>query len=120
MADAQPVEPFPTRAGGGAATIVYILYLVGLLLGITTIIGVIVAYVFRDGAAPWLRTHYRYQIGTFWIGLLYLAIGLVTTFILIGYLILLFTLFWYLIRCIKGLRLVSDGYAVSKPATWWL
>jgi uncharacterized membrane protein len=120
MADADSFEPFPTRAGGNAATIVYVLYLVGLLLGITIIVGLVVAYVFRDGAAPWLRTHYRYQIRTFWIVLLYLIIGAVTTFILIGYLILLFTLFWFVIRCVKGLRLASEGMAVTNPATWWV
>lgn len=120
MADAQPIDPFPTRAGGNAATIVYVLYLVGLLIGVTAIVGLVVAYVFRDGAAPWLQTHYRYQIRTFWIALLYFVIGVITTLIFIGYFILLFTLLWYVIRCVKGLRLVSDGFAVPKAATWWV
>lgn len=106
------------QADGKAATIIYVLYLFGLLVGITPIIGLVMAYIYRDGAPHWLRTHYHYQIRTFWIGLLYVVIGAVTTFIFIGYLILLLWFFWYVIRCVKGLKLVSEGQAIPNAATW--
>ena len=56
------------NAGAGTAKLVYILYLVSLLIGITAIVGLIIAYVNRDDAPGWLQTHYRFQIRTFWIG----------------------------------------------------
>lgn len=120
MADTQSFEPFPARANGNAATIIYVLYLVGLLVGVTALIGLVIAYLFRDGAPPWPRTHYRYQIRTFWIALLYIVIGAVTTLILVGYLILLFVLVWYVIRCVRGLKLIGEGFAVPNPGTWWV
>ncbi len=43
--------------------VVYILYALSYLFGITYIIGVIVAYVKRgDSDASWLQDHFRWQI----------------------------------------------------------
>ncbi len=105
--------------GGSAARAIYILYLAGLLVGITPIIGLVMAYIYRDGAPHWLRTHYHFQIRTFWIGLLYVFLGGVTSFIFIGWFILLFWLVWYVIRCVKGLKLAGEGAAVPNAGTWW-
>src|SRR5205823_9746562 len=52
------------------ALIVYILYCVGYFTGVTALIGVIIAHVKVDEADPVLRSHYQFQIRTFWIGLL--------------------------------------------------
>ena len=103
---------------GVTARIIYILYLVGLVVGITTLIGLVMAYVNRAGAPEWLATHYRYQIRTFWIGFIYSVIGAVTSLILIGYLVLLFTLIWYIVRCAKGLRLLGSNQGIANAATW--
>jgi uncharacterized membrane protein len=103
---------------GDTAKLVYILYLASLIVGITAIIGVIVAYVNRGGAPEWVQTHYRLQIRTFWIGLLYGVISLITAFILIGFLFALFTLVWWIVRCAKGLQQQSRGAPYDKPATW--
>ncbi len=102
----------------GNAKIVYILYLVGLVVGITSIVGVVMAYIYRGDAPEWLRDHYRWQIRTFWIGLLYSLIGLVTSLILVGYLILLFTLVWYIVRCIKGLQRLDKRQPLPDSGSW--
>ena len=60
--------PFGTGAAATAArmaTIVYILYLVGLIAGITTVVGVVIAYVNRADAPEWVQSHYQFQIRTF-------------------------------------------------------
>ena len=58
--------------------IIYALYLAGIVTAnITLLIGVIIAYVYRKDAAPWLLPHYRYLIRTFWIGTLYACIAFV-------------------------------------------
>ena len=59
----------------GTAKIVYILYMVGLVMGITGIVGVVLAYVNKDNAPEWLKSHYQFQIRTFWIGALYIFVG---------------------------------------------
>ncbi len=98
--------------------VVYYLYLVSILVGLTAIVGVIMAYMNRGPGADWLDSHYTYQIRTFWIGLLYSVIGLALTFIIIGFLVLLFVLIWWVVRCIKGLQLAGKGQPVPDPATW--
>ncbi len=67
----------------------HILMLLGFLTsGITSLIGVILAYVRRDGADALARSHYESQIKTFWIGfglaLAGIALLLVLVFPLIG------------------------------------
>ncbi len=98
--------------------VVYVLYLASLLIGITALVGVIIAYVNRSSAPEWLEQHYRFQIRTFWIGLLYAFVGAVTSVILIGWLILLFTLVWFIIRCVKGMMFLNKREAPTDPASW--
>lgn len=98
--------------------VIYILYLVGILLPVMSIIGVVVAYVFRGEASSNMQSHYTFQIRTFWISLL-LQLTVVLTWVMgIGWLILLIWLIWLLVRCIKGLRIVSKNLPYPNPKTW--
>lgn len=108
----------PAQDTGSGARIIYILYLVSLVIGITGLIGLIMAYVKRGDAPDWLKTHYQWQIRTFWMGLLYVIIGALTTVILVGYLILLANLIWFIIRCIKGLSALEKQQPLAKPTSW--
>jgi uncharacterized membrane protein len=105
-------------AEAGTAKTVYILYLVGLVVGVTTIVGVVMAYVNREGAPEWVQTHYRMQIRTFWIGVLYGVISMVTMMVVVGFFFGLFTLIWWIVRSAKGLKLLGQGAAYENPATW--
>jgi uncharacterized membrane protein len=98
--------------------IIYILYLVGFVTGITALVGVIMAYVNNDEAPEWLQTHYRFQIRTFWIGLLYCVIGGVLSIILIGFLVLLFWAVWLIVRVVKGFKYLEQRQPVPDPTTW--
>jgi len=109
-----------TDDGSGPAKIVYALYLLFFFVGLTPVIGVIVAYIYRDDAPDWLRSHYTFQIRTFWFGLLWSAIGTLLAIVLIGWLILLIVAIWWIVRCIKGLKAVSQQREVPNPASWAL
>src|SRR5438477_11416343 len=64
---ATQIYPLPGHydpAEADTAKIVYILYLVSLIFGLTSIVGVIMAYVNRADAPGWVRSHYRFQIRT--------------------------------------------------------
>ena len=102
------------------AKVIYFLFIVSTIVGITGIIGLIMAYVFKDDAEDWLQTHYRFQIRTFWIGLLYLLIGSMTITVIFGYLVLLFTFFWLIIRCAKGLKQLEKNQPVKNLESWLL
>ncbi len=100
------------------AIAVYVLYGVGYFTGISALIGVIIAYMKVDDADPVLRSHYRFQIRTFWIGLLYLAIGIPLCMVLIGIPILAWWCIWSLIRIVKGMLLVIDHKPIVNPGSW--
>ncbi|HAH09664.1 MAG TPA: hypothetical protein DCL54_06015 [Alphaproteobacteria bacterium] len=102
----------------GNANLIYILYLVGLVLGITTIVGVIMAYVSKSGASPVLISHYNNQINVFWKFLLYCFIGGLTAIFLVGFFILVFALVWYIVRVVKGMQALARGDAISRPGSW--
>ena len=90
--------------------VVYILYALSYLFGITYIIGVIVAYVKRgDSDASWLQDHFRWQINTFWVTIILGIIGIITAFIGIGWLILLALAIWNIYRIVKGWLRYNDG-----------
>jgi uncharacterized membrane protein len=97
---------------------VYVLYLVGYFTGISALVGVIIAHVKVDDPDPVLRSHYQFQIRTFWVGLLYLVIGTLLCMVLIGFLILAWWLFWSLIRIIKGIVMLSERRPIADPGSW--
>ena len=115
-----PVQSAVTSTGDNmdGPKLVYILYFIGFVVGITAIAGLIVAYLKRGEAGPNATTHFTFQIRTFWIGLLFSIIGAVTSVIFIGVLILAATVVWALIRLIKGFMLASDDKPIPDPETW--
>ncbi len=94
----------------GAATVVG-----AVLTGWPSIIAVILNYVKRSEArGTWLETHFRWQIRTFWFGLLWVSLcGLfiVATLgigLLIAWLPLTFVGLWFVYRIVRGwLRLID-------------
>ncbi|MCF6338682.1 MAG: hypothetical protein L3J84_12170 [Gammaproteobacteria bacterium] len=102
----------------GAVQMIYILYLISIFTGITGIIGVVMAYRNKDDAPDWLKSHYQFQIRTFWIGVLYILIGFMLTSMILGYFILLFWAIWVIVRCVKGMHLLDQKSAHTDPKTW--
>ncbi len=102
----------------GNAKLIYVLYLASLIFGITSLIGLVMAYVNQTDSGDPINSHYQFQIRTFWIGLLIGIIGGITTLILIGWLILLFLMLWLIIRCVKGLKIISEGKPIENPKSW--
>jgi uncharacterized membrane protein len=117
---ASPVTPQrPVISNYGLVLTVYILYLAGFLTGITVLVGVVIAYLQRDTTDRLSQSHFQFQISTFWIGLLYFLVGLITIHIGIGVLILLWWAVWTVIRCVKGLLALNMGEPIRNPNSWW-
>jgi uncharacterized membrane protein len=95
-------------------TVVYALQAAGFLLGITWLVAVIVDYVKRDDAVgTWLESHFRWQIRTFWWGLLWGVIGGILMLILIGWLVLAANAVWIIYRIVKGWLRLTERREVS-------
>lgn len=95
------------------AIVVYILQGLSFFLGgITGLAGVIVNYVKLDEVrGTWVEPHFRWQIRTFWIGLLWTVIGAITSFFIIGWFILIGIAIWVIYRIVKGALTLNDGKA---------
>ena len=102
----------------GQAKVIYALYMASILFGATAIIGVVMAYLARGEAPNWLASHYRFQVRTFWLLLLFSLIGTVLTLVLVGYLVLLATGVWLIVRCVKGWRHLNRREPVGNLETW--
>lgn len=119
MSDTQPPVIQPGAAGDlDSPKLVYILYFVSLVIGITAIAGLIVAYLKRGDASAAAATHFTFQIRTFWIGLLFGVISAVTSIIGIGILLAIATVIWFLVRSIKGFIAAGEGKPIADPQTW--
>ena len=105
-------------SGKQLALIVYILYFVSYFTGITALIGVIIAHVQLASADALLSTHCRFQIRTFWIGLLYLAIGIVLASVIVGIAVLFWWFVWSLVRNVKGVLALNEHKPIANPNSW--
>lgn len=113
--------------------VVYALYLLGFASGgVTTFIGLIVAYANRGGAGPKMESHYVFLIRTFWLliawaiiggallggGILFSIILIGIPFALVGGFILSVLLIWFAIRCAMGLIYLGRGEGYPRPRNW--
>ena len=110
--------PQPLVSNPQLALIVYILYLAAYVVGVTAVIGVIIAHIQVGTAEPMLASHYRFQIRTFWIGVLYIVVGCILVWVLVGFLVLAWLFIWSLIRNIKGLLLLNENRPIRDPGSW--
>lgn len=133
---------FPEKS---VVVIVYVLYLLGIVsFFITPLIGLIIAYVQRGSSTPTGRSHFTFQIYTFWLSVLYAVlfyvaatvflalfagIGLVnplagwsgfglwiTSFVVIA----IGQFVWHLVRVIRGLVYANGNRPIADPTSWWL
>jgi len=114
----QPPMETQVVPSDSTAKIVYVLYLLSLLFGVTALVGVIIAYVNVGDAPEPLKNHYRFQIRTFWIGLLYSAVGALLAFVMVGFLVLAFAAVWLIVRCVKGLKHLDRREPYPNVETW--
>lgn len=104
--------------GANNVRLVYILYLVSFVIGITCIVGLVFAYMNRSKAEPWLQTHYTFLIRTFWISVLLFFAALILSLILVGFLFMIAIAVWVIVRCVIGLQKVSRKEPIENPETW--
>ncbi|MBL0406533.1 hypothetical protein JKG68_21475 [Microvirga aerilata] len=100
------------------AMIAYVLFLVGIVVPLTPIVGLIISYVKRgDATGTPYATHYPWLIRTFWISFALGVVGLLLTVTYVGAIIglpiLIGTGIYYLYKVIKGIVKALEGKPVS-------
>jgi uncharacterized membrane protein len=98
-------------------TVIYALYAASLIVGVTAIVAIVMNYVKKDDVAgTWIESHFRWQIRTFWFGLLWLIIGTITYVVLIGWVVLPVAYIWFIYRVVKGWLNLNDNKPMYAAA----
>ena len=91
-------------------TVIYALYALSLFFGVTALVAIVLNYIKREDArGTLLESHFRWQIGTFWWGLVWLIVGGITWIILIGWLVWGVACIWFIYRIAKGWLNLNDN-----------
>jgi len=101
------------------AHVVYGLFAIGLVSGLTPVIGVILAYLKRkDVTGTYLESHFTWQIRTFWVWLAAGIVGIALLVVGVGFLILLGLVVWVIYRIVKGWLRLGDRRPIEDPESW--
>ena len=91
-------------------TVIYALYAASYFVGITAIVAIVMNYVKKDDVAgTFLESHFRWQIRTFWFGVLWGVLGAITMVFIIGWFVLVANGIWIIYRIVKGWLRLNDG-----------
>lgn len=118
-------DPQPPATGGGFdfnhPTVISLLYIGSFITGISGIVGLVLAYVWRgDRPEAWEESHLTYLIRTFWIGLLGTVAGIVLSVVLIGIPLLIAVGVWAIVRSVLSLVRAQRQEPMPDPETWWV
>jgi uncharacterized membrane protein len=100
-------------------TIVALLYLASFVVGITGLVGLILAYVWRgESAGGWEASHYTFHIRTFWIALVAGVLSAILMIVLIGFLGFVLIGIWVIVRSVLALLQAQKRQPVPNPESW--
>jgi uncharacterized membrane protein len=94
--------------------VIYVLYAVSALVGITAIAAIIINYIKRDETRGTIyESHFNWQIRTFWWGLLWSVVGVATIWVLgLGFVVLAANAIWLIYRVVRGFLNWNDNKAM--------
>ncbi len=123
--DDPQLRPNATPPSGGfdmnRPTIINLLYIGSIITGITGIVGVVLAYVWKgEPHEPWEATHYQYLINTFWIGLVASIISFVLMIVLIGFLLIFAVGIWFIVRVVMSMIAAQKRQPMPNPGTLFI
>lgn len=102
-------------------TIVALLYLASFVVGITGLVGLILAFIWKgENPGDWTESHFTYLINTFWIGLIGGAVGVVLSIVLIGIPLLIAVAVLVIVRTLKSLLAAQKQQAMPNAGSWLL
>ncbi|MDD3798350.1 MAG: hypothetical protein PHE36_04135 [Novosphingobium sp.] len=116
----QPAAPSAAPAFAfNRPTIVSLLYLSSCVLFATGIVGLVLAYVWRNEPhEEWETSHYTYLIRTFWLGLLGAVVSTLLMVVAIGFLLLGAVAILVIVRCVLSLVAAQKQQPMPNPETW--
>jgi len=99
-------------------TIISLLYLSSFIFGVTGVVGVVLAYVWKaEPKTDWEASHYQYLINTFWIGFVGSIVSVLLMIVLIGFLLIVAVAALVLVRCVLSLINAQKRKPMPNPGT---
>ena len=115
--------------------LVYGLFLLSIFFGPILLAGMAIAYDQNKLVSAQIESHYRFQIRTAWIYMLFGAVIVLPAFFVLGLAVMgvaspsglvlglcgfavIDVLAWFVIRCVRGLMLASKGHPIPEPTSW--
>ncbi len=131
-------KPTPSKAeklgkdtpGRGYVVVIYGLYIGSIMAVVTAPLGAVIAHIQLGRSHSWLDTHLRFQLRTFWIGLLAIIVGLLLWQVTgalglppiyawsFGYLFFTLGIAWMMGRCGVGIHLLMANRPIDAPQSW--
>jgi uncharacterized membrane protein len=110
--------------------VIYGLYIGSIMAVVTAPLGALIAHFRLSRGATWLDTHLRFQIRTFWLGILAAAVALLVWQISglaelpsvyawsFGYFFFTLGIVWMMARCAVGVHRLTSNRAIDAPKSW--
>ncbi len=128
--DKAPTANPAHREDISVAIAVYVLYLLPFF--ITPLVGLILAYVSQETASPMLKSHFTFQIRSFWllvagiaIAAMVLIFSIIPAILLVGIPSLVLSIaalaalpILFVLRTVVGLVFLAKGEAYPRPTSW--
>jgi uncharacterized membrane protein len=127
---AKPEAHDKSTPGRGYVVVIYGLYIGSIMAVVTAPLGALIAHLRLGRGAPWLDTHLRFQIRTFWLGVLAAAVALLVWQVSglaelsplyawsFGYLFFTLGIVWMMARCAVGIHRLTSNRAIDAPKSW--
>ncbi|OVZ60391.1 hypothetical protein CDO44_09890 [Pigmentiphaga sp. NML080357] len=104
------VDSAKLQSAKNLTAVVYALYALSIIIGISSIVAIIINYVKKgDVAGTWLESHFRWQIRTFWFAVLWGVVGALTVWAFVGWVVWFAGFIWFIYRIVKGWLNLNDG-----------
>lgn len=101
-------------------TIISLLFLGSFVTGLTGLVGIVLAYIWRDDQEAWAASHFTYLIRTFWIGLLASIVSAILVFVLIGIPMMFAVAVWFGVRSVMSIVKAQKREPMPDPETLWI
>jgi len=98
-----------TEAERTVVLVSYVLHLVGAVAALPSLVGLVLNYLKRNDGGEVLSSHHRWMIRSFWWALVWIVVGLVSLYLIVGWLILGLAWLWYVYRHLRGLFALLNG-----------
>lgn len=98
------------KSAKSLTTLIYVLYAASFLVGITAIVAIVMNYIKKgDVAGTFLESHFRWQMRTFWFGLLWSVVGGLLVVVVVGWAVIAANFVWLIYRIVKGLLRLNEN-----------